>query len=71
MSGTVRGFVAAVLGALRLRGSPKQAGVRCRGHHPAPAATTEGRPTARERHPSPWRGHHRACTATRRPPAKA
>jgi hypothetical protein len=66
MSGPVRGFVAAVLGALRLRGSPKQAGVRCR--VPAPAAASEGRRTARERHPSPWRGHHRACTATRRPP---
>ena len=69
MSGTVRGFVAAVLGALRLRGSPKQAGVRCRGHHPAPTAAVL--PTARERHPSPWRGHHRACTATRRPPDEA
>ena len=69
MSGSVRGFVAAVLGALRLRGSPKQAGVRCRGHHPAPKAAA--RPTARERHPSPWRGHHRACTATRRPPDEA
>ncbi len=69
MSGSVRGFVAAVLGALRLRGSPKQAGVRCRGHHPAPKAAVQ--PTARERHPSPWRGHHRACTATRRPPDEA
>ena len=69
MSGAVRGFVAAVLGALRLRGSPKQAGVRCRGHHAAPKAAV--RPTARERHPSPWRGHHRACTATRRPPDEA
>jgi hypothetical protein len=69
MSGTVRGFVAAVWGALRLRGSPKQAGVRCRGHHAAP--TVAVRPTARERHPSPWRGHHRACTATRRPPDEA
>jgi hypothetical protein len=71
MSGTVRGFVAAALGALRLRGSPKQARVRYRGHHPAPAAATEARRAARERHPSPWRGHHRACTATRHPPREA